>query len=119
MTAKMQMNTYRNMEKKNYRSVLQGQNLYRWRMLQRSGILKTKLQTLYVMALRQGFKSVWITLMTSFQLIPVNLLLSLVYLVPVSVILSTKWLLDTTRSTAGKQLMLRLKMYQPFYTLTS
>ena len=66
-----------------------------------------------------GFKSVWITLMTSFQLIPVNLLLSLAYLVPVSQILSTKWLLDITRSTAGKQLMLRLKMYQPFYTLTS
>ena len=119
MTAKMQMNIYRNMEKKNYHSVLQEQNLYRWRMLLLSGILKTKLPTLYVMALRQGFKSGWITLMTSFQLIPVNLLLSLAYLLPGKVILSTRWLLDITKSTAGKQLMLRLKMYQPFYTLTS
>jgi len=80
------------MEKKNYKSVLQQQDQYRLRTLQRSKTLKMKSQTLFVMALRKDIKSVLVTLTKYSQRIPVSLSLLLGYLVAVSLILLTRWL---------------------------
>ncbi len=115
MIVKMQMNTYKNMEKTNYQSVFQGQDQYHWRMLQRSGILKTKLRTLCVMVSNLDFKLAYKTLTIYFQLTLVNSLLSLVFHLPVKVILSTKWLLAITKTMAGKRRLLHQKMYQHIY----
>ena len=68
---------------------------------------------------KKGFQVGLRILMIYFQLILVNLLLSLVYLLPVKVISSIKWLSAIMRTMVGKQLSLRQKMYRRIYTLIS
>ena len=104
------------MEKKNYRSVLPQQSQY---LLNTSPLLRTLKGRLLIslqMALSPDFRLAYLTLMKSFQLTLVNLLLLLVYLLPVRVISSIKWLSDITLNMDGRRHTLVLRMRQLIFT---
>ena len=105
------------MEKKNLYKESTKQDLYHLKMLQRSKILKMKLLTLFVMALRKDFRLAYRILITFFLLIPVNLLLLLAYLVRANPTSLTKWLSDITVTIIGRRLLHHQKMRQRIYML--
>ena len=105
--------------KENWYSVLPPRDPYHSKMLQHSRILKMRLLTLSVMALRKDIKLVYPILMTYFLLIPVNLLLSLVYLVAVNQTSLIKWLSDIIVTTVGRRLLRRQRMRRRIFMLTN
>ena len=107
------------MAKKNFHKELHKQDPYLLRMLLRSEILRMRLLTLFVMALRKDIKLAYPILMTYLALIPANSLLSLVYLVPVNLTSLTKWLSDIIVTTTGERLLRHQKTRLRIYMLTS
>merc|ERR1739848_490972 len=119
MIVKMLTNIYNNMENKNWQSVFRAHAQSRLKMSRHLGTLKTKSQTLFVTGLNLDIKLAWKTLTTSFRLILVSLLLSLVFRVAANQILSIRWLLAITKTMAGKRRLLVRKMSQLTFTRIS